>query len=167
MSKRTMMSRCSLRGGGLARIGTAIAGTVAVAAAITMFGTPVASADTVANPSNYLVGNTVYFSYIGADCAMQSDGWVGCDLTGQTMNWAGFPVSNISIDLPFLPAHPAFGPLGTHGRAGSRTLDNPVYGTNTTLTYGGATCTTSNFRGEISCTSQGHNFNYGFSQGYS
>jgi hypothetical protein len=169
MSQQTTTIRRDMPIGRLSRIGAAIAGTIA-AIALSISGAGVANADTVVDPSGYLVGDTVYFSYSNwASCAMHPNGWVGCDMSGRTMNWVGLQVSNISIDLSFLPAHPAIGPLGTHGQAGSRQLAGtsaPDSSSNASITYGGATCVTSNFRGEVSCTSQGHSFNFGFSQGY-
>ncbi|MBU3060912.1 hypothetical protein KO481_05160 [Nocardia sp. NEAU-G5] len=173
MSKQQTTIRRGIPGGRLSRIGAAIAGTILATGAIAIAGTGVANATAVpVDPSGYLVGNTVYFTAPNlGNCAMQSNGWVGCDLA-QTENWAGFQVSNIGIDLGFLPAHPAIGPIGTHGQAGSRQLVPPApapgqaYGPDASISYGGATCTVSGFRAEVSCNSQGHSFSFGFTEGY-
>ncbi|MEC3958851.1 hypothetical protein VMT65_37850 [Nocardia sp. CDC153] len=158
------------------RIGSALAGAALAVAAVSISGSGTASADTVvANPADYLVGDTVYFSYGNlANCAMRPNGDVGCDITNGTMNWYGLQVSNISIDVAILPAHPALGPLGQHGRPGSPQLSgggptpgsNSPYGSDATLTYGGATCSGSGFRSEVTCTSKGHQFSFGFTSGY-
>lgn len=158
----------------LAHVGTAIAGTVLAAAAVSISSTAVANADTVVgDPASYLVGDTVYFSYGNmANCAIRPNGDVGCDITSGTMNWNGFQVGNISIDLPFLPAHPAFGPLGQHGRPGSlqlsggRPAPGTAYGPDASITYAGVTCVGSGFRAEVSCSSKGHSFSFGFTSGY-
>lgn len=160
-----------------ARFGSTVVGSALAIAALSMFQLPAANADTVVvNPADYMIGDTVYFTYGNlAYCAMHSNGDVGCDIANGTMNWYGFQVSNISIDLPFLPAHPAFGPVGTHGVPGSAVLSgggaapgsNNPYGPDASITYGGATCTGSGFRGEVSCASKGHQFSFGFTTSYS
>lgn len=157
----------------LARAGSAIAGVALAAAAASISGTAVANATVIENPSIYLIGNTVYFSYGNmANCSMDPNGNVGCDVANGTINWYGLPTSNISIDLPFLPAHPAIGPLGEHGRPGSAQLSSgqpgpgQAYPPDASLTYGGATCIGSGFRGEVTCNSKGHSFSFGFTTGY-
>lgn len=155
------------------RIGTALAGT-ALAIGASLSGTGTAAADSIAqDPANYLIGDTVYFTYGNlANCAMRPNGDVGCDITNGTMNWYGLQISNISIDLPFLPAHPPLGPLGQHGRADSAALTpgQPApgsgYGADATITYGGATCSGSGFRAQVTCNSKGHHFSFGFTTGY-
>ncbi|MGW4121739.1 hypothetical protein [Nocardia sp. NPDC004711] len=158
------------------RINTALAAAALAVAAASISSSAVANAETVvANPADYLVGDTVYFAYSNlASCAIRPNGDVGCDITNYDMRWYGLPISNISIDVPFLPAHPALGPLGLHGRPGSPQLtgggpvpgSNSPYGPDASLTYGGATCTGSGFRGVVSCTSKGHHFNFGFVSDY-
>ncbi|MGW4767953.1 hypothetical protein ACWEO2_07920 [Nocardia sp. NPDC004278] len=119
------------------------------------------------DPAPYLVGDTVYFSYGNmASCAMHPNGDVGCDIQPGTARWFGIlPVTDLAIDLPFLPAHPTF---GQHGMAGSpglaldpSTSTNPYPG-NATISYGGATCVGSGARAELSCRSKGHSFAFGF-----
>ncbi|MFE3023662.1 hypothetical protein [Nocardia tengchongensis] len=158
------------------RIGTALAGAALAAAAVSISGSAVANAEAVvADPNAYLVGDTVYFSYGNmANCAIKPNGDVGCDATGYDLRWYGMAVTNLSIDAAFLPAHPALGPIGVHGRSGSPALtgggptpgSNSPYGPDATITYGGATCNGSGFRGVISCTSKGHHFNFGFVTDY-
>ncbi|WP_227984676.1 hypothetical protein [Nocardia spumae] len=149
-------------------------GAAAAAVAVAGVGTGVASADpfvaangpTVQNPADYLVGDTVYFSAGYANCSMRPNGDVGCDISPGIANLWGIPITNLAIDLPFLPAHPTFGLTGALGRPGSRSIgsgpaaDGYDYGG--TISYGGATCSGGG-RGAVSCTSKGHSFNFGWS----
>ncbi|MGW4534695.1 hypothetical protein ACWEOI_27480 [Nocardia sp. NPDC004340] len=158
------------------RIGTALAGAALTAAAVSISGSAVASAETVvADPNAYLVGDTVYFSYSNlANCAIKPTGDVGCDATSIDLRWYGLPVTNLTIDAAFLPAHPAIGPIGVHGRPGSPLLtgggptpgSNSPYGPDATITYAGTTCNGSGFRGAISCNAKGHHFTFGFVTDY-
>ncbi|MFE7802162.1 hypothetical protein [Nocardia sp. NPDC057440] len=126
------------------------AGAAVAAVALSMTGAAVAGAA----PAQTVDDDTVYFGYAGANCAIHSNGDVGCDIPGGT-NLFGFMVTDLAIDLPFLPAHPTFGLTGPHGRAGSP----PIAGT---LTNGGASCTGGG-RGALFCTSKGHSFSFGWS----
>lgn len=137
---------------------------VAVATlAVSMAGTAVADA---ASPgvdvTPYMVGTTAYFSADGANCSIQSNGDVGCDIPAGMAKWYNvIPVTDLSIDLPFLPAHPTFGLVGQHGRAGSLALpQGDGYGS--TISYAGATCSGGG-RGAVSCSSKGHSFSFGWS----
>ncbi|RMI34832.1 hypothetical protein [Nocardia stercoris] len=154
------------------RTGTVFAGAVLAAATVSAF-TPAANADSFAvDPASYLVGDTVYFTAPNlGNCAMRPNGYVGCDIVGVPMNWYGFQVNNIGIDLPFLPPHPAVGPLGTHGQdsqvlAPGQPGPGQAYGPDASISYGGSTCVVSGFRGEVSCSSGQHNFSFGFTTGY-
>ncbi|WP_157172431.1 hypothetical protein [Nocardia pneumoniae] len=133
-------------------------GSVVAAAAVSMAGSAVAAAapTQIANqdPAEYLVGDTVYFAYASSNCAIRPNGDVGCDIPFGT-NLYGFPIYDLAIDLPFLPAHPTFGLVGAHGRPGSQ----PIAGT---INYAGASCTGGG-RGALTCTSKGHSFSFGWS----
>ncbi|MFC8042844.1 hypothetical protein [Nocardia sp. NPDC057353] len=131
------------------RMRTVLVASAAVAA-VSLSGAGAASA----SPVDEIDGHTVYFSYSGSNCAIRSNGDVGCDIPGGT-NLFGFTVHDLAIDLPFLPAHPTFGLFGPHGRPGSPAIDG-------TLTNGGASCTGGG-RGALSCTSKGHSFSFGWS----
>ncbi|RDI65824.1 hypothetical protein [Nocardia pseudobrasiliensis] len=151
-------------------------GAAVAAVAITMTGAAVASAApdwdnpylVQADPADFLVGDTVYFAeYGGPSCAIHPNGDVGCDLRpgGQAL-WGVVPITDIAIDVPFLPAHPTFGLTGAHGRPGSRLItdvprppDRQYQGTR--IDYGGATCIAGLPRGGMSCTSKGHTFSLG------
>ncbi|MGY2121089.1 hypothetical protein ACW9HJ_06510 [Nocardia gipuzkoensis] len=121
-----------------------------LAAALTLAGTAVASAA----PAQTVDDGTVYFRYASSNCAIHSNGDVGCDIPYGT-NLFGFTIYDLVIDLPFLPAHPTFGLTCPHGRADSP----PIAGT---LTNGGASCTGGG-RGALVCTSKGHSFSFGWS----
>ncbi|MGW4715134.1 hypothetical protein [Nocardia sp. NPDC004260] len=127
-----------------------IVGTVAAFVSCSMVG----AAGAGAVPAQSVDEGTVYFSYASSNCAIRSNGDVGCDIPFGT-NLFGFTVYDLAIDLPFLPAHPTFGLSGAHGRAGSPPIDG-------TLTNGGASCTGGG-RGALICTSKGHSFSFGWS----
>ncbi|MEU1993844.1 hypothetical protein ABZ511_05275 [Nocardia gamkensis] len=122
----------------------------ALAAALSIAGAGLAGA----TPAQTVDDDTVYFSYASSNCAIHSNGDVGCDIPYGT-NLYGITVYDLAIDLPFLPAHPTFGLTGSHGVAGSP----PIAGT---LTNGGASCTGGG-RGALSCSSKGHSFSFGWS----
>ncbi|MBY8861341.1 hypothetical protein K7711_33035 [Nocardia sp. CA2R105] len=138
-------------------------GVAVAAVAVSMAGTAGANA---APPSvdvtPYLVGTTAYFSVDGANCSIESNGDVGCDIPAGMAKWYNvIPVTDLAIDLPVLPAHPTFGLFGQHGRAGSPVLpEGDGYGS--TISYAGATCSGGG-RGAISCSSKGHSFSFGWS----
>jgi hypothetical protein len=159
-------------GGGMARsrrnLGRAL-GAAAVALSLTSFGIanalPNPYAVTPVDPGAYLVGDTVYFSTGNlTNCAIHVNGDVGCDL-GQPTPLDGFvipiSVTDLAINVPFLPAHPEFGLTGPHGRPGSPQLgiwDNGGW-LAASVSYAGATCEApGNGRGALSCTSKGHRF---------
>ncbi|MEV5652729.1 hypothetical protein AB0L57_31145 [Nocardia sp. NPDC052254] len=149
-------------------------GAAAAAVAVACAGTGVASADpfvaangpTVQNPADYLVGDTVYFSAGYANCSMHPNGDVGCDISPGIANLWGIPITNLAIDLPFLPAHPTFGLTGALGRADSRSIgsgpSSDGYDYGGVINYGGATCSAGG-RGAVQCNSKGHSFNFGWS----
>lgn len=66
---------------------------------------------------------TVYFGYRGTNCAIAADGSVGCDFARPVqMSWWAlpflyvpmpFPVREVVVDAPWLPAHSGFAP-GSH-----------------------------------------------------
>lgn len=133
-------------------------GSVGIAGAI-----PDPYAPVPVNPNNYLVGDTVYFSVGGDNCAIHPNGDVGCDFaSSERLNGFIFPipVNDLAIDIPFLPAHPEFGLTGPHGRPGSPsiTVDAAGHWQAGSITYGGATCQ-AGYRGAWGCTSKGHGFN--------
>lgn len=121
-------------------------------------------APTPVDPANYLVGDTAYFSLInGANCAIHANGDVGCDFPAPVPLAGILPVTDVSIDVPFLPAHPLFGLGGPHGRPGSPVLGIPngsKYPSPASISYAGATCSAPG-RGAFTCTSKGHSFAYG------
>ncbi len=155
------------------KIRTLIGGTIA-AVALSMAGGAVATAApattataaTAVNPADYLVGDTVYFSIGSVNCSMHTNGDVGCDIPAGIANFYGLPITNLAIDLPFLPAHPTFGLTGPLGRPDSRSLDvGPAadgYDYGGVINYGGATCSGGG-RGAITCSSKGHSFSFGWS----
>lgn len=146
--------------------------SAAVAAvAISLAGNAVASADdglTEADPADFMVGDTVYFSdWLGSPtCAIHANGDVGCDLSSGSRLWGVLPIADVTIDVPFLPAHPTFGLAGRHGQPGSRWItdvprDDRVYA-GTRLSYAGATCIGGRPKGApLTCTSKGHTFTLG------
>jgi hypothetical protein len=167
------VSHRRLSAGGLFRAGASVAATAVAAVAVSMSGAGVANAAVPVDPSGYLSNGTVYFSYSNmANCAIESNGNVGCDSIGAPITWFGIPVTNVSIDLPFLPAHPALGPLGTHGQPGSRQLSGTspgpgqAYGQDGSITYAGTTCVVGSMRAEVTCTAKGHSFGFGFSNNF-
>lgn len=142
-----------------------VAGVLATTAAIPALCVATAHADTP---------GTVYFAASGMNCSIADDGTVGCDSpTARPMQItiAGidlpvpFSVNQVVIDVPWAPAHPAFG--GTpHTLPGGNppisTIGHPV-GSGATggsgVDHGGASCATG-FHGSFSCTSKGHSFSY-------
>lgn len=134
--------------------------TMVAAAAISMVGTGTASADAL-NPNDYKIGDTVYFNAGYAQCSIKPDGTTGCDIAAGIARWLNIiPVTDLAIDVAFLPAHPTFGLFGPYGRSDSRPLPNTAYGS--TISYAGATCIAGG-RGGIKCTSKGHSFAFGWS----
>ncbi|AYF73028.1 hypothetical protein D7D52_03145 [Nocardia yunnanensis] len=141
------------------------------AVALMITGNPMASADiglTEANNADFLDGDTLYFSdWLGtSNCAIHANGDVGCDLGPGNKLWGLVPISDISIDAAFLPAHPTFGLGGQHGRPGSRWItdvprDANVY-QGTRIDYAGVTCIGGlPHGGGLNCTSKGHKFTLG------
>ncbi|MVU78622.1 hypothetical protein GPX89_15370 [Nocardia sp. ET3-3] len=141
----------------------AFAAMACAAAALSLVGTGTgtATADAV-NPGDYMIGDTVYFNAGPAQCSIKSDGTTGCDIAPGIAKWLNIiPVTDLAIDVPFLPAHPTFGVFGHYGRADANTLpQGDGYGS--TITYAGATCSGGG-RGAIQCTAKGHSFNFGWS----
>ncbi|MEC3920242.1 hypothetical protein [Nocardia sp. CDC160] len=138
----------------------AFAGTALATVAISMIGTGTASAEAL-NPNDFLIGDTVYFNAGYAQCSIKPDGTTGCDIAPGIAKWLNMiPVTDLAIDLAFLPAHPTFGLLGPHGRSDANSL--PVTEFSSTITYAGATCTGGG-RGGIQCVSKGHTFSFGWS----
>ncbi|MFE3752887.1 hypothetical protein ACFXO9_01130 [Nocardia tengchongensis] len=139
----------------------AFAGMAVAAAAISLVGTGTASADAV-NPGDYLIGDTAYFNVGPAQCSIKADGSAGCDIAAGIAKWLNIiPVTDLAIDMAFLPAHPTFGVFGHYGRADANTLPQGN-GYGSTITYAGATCSGGG-RGAIQCTSKGHSFSFGWS----
>ncbi|WP_327145342.1 hypothetical protein [Nocardia sp. NBC_01327] len=136
------------------------AGMAVAAAAISMVGTGTANADAV-NPNDYLIGDTVYFNVGYAQCSIKPDGTAGCDIQSGIAKWLNvIPVTDLVIDVPFLPAHPTFGVFGPYGRGDANSLPNTEI--SSTITYAGATCYGGG-RGAIGCNSKGHSFSFGWS----
>lgn len=109
---------------------------------------------------------TVHFSNGVMQCSITGDGTVGCDLASPMRLQYSFlpfpiPVNNIAIDLPLLPAHPAFAAGASHTLPGGnpdlhsvRTADGqwgPI------IEHAGAKCE-SGFHGSFTCTTKGHSF---------
>ncbi len=145
------------------RARTYISATIA-ALAMTTIGAGVANAGSPSvDPTPYLVNGTAYFSVGSVNCDIQSNGDVGCDIPAGIAKWYDvIPVTDLAIDLPFLPAHPTFGLLGPHGRPGSLGLPASYGDAGSSITYAGATCSGGG-RGGIYCTSKGHSFAFGWS----
>jgi hypothetical protein len=152
-------------------------GTAVAAVAVTLTGTAVASATPDVNnpnlieadPADFMVGDTVYFSgWLGAsNCAIHPNGDVGCDLSPGHTLWGIVPISDVAIDIPFLPAHPTFGSAGAHGRPGSRWItdvprpEGKVY-QGTRISYAGVTCIGGLPKGAgVTCVAKGHSFTDG------
>ncbi|MFD0364121.1 hypothetical protein ACFQZZ_21970 [Nocardia sp. GCM10030253] len=111
-------------------------------------------------------GNTVYFSNGILQCAITGDGTVGCDLANSMQIQYSFlpflfPVRNIVIDQPQLPAHPTF----TGGTPRTLPGGNPtLYDARTGdgrwgpfIEHAGARCE-SGFHGSFSCQTKGRSF---------
>ncbi|MBY8864073.1 hypothetical protein K7711_46975 [Nocardia sp. CA2R105] len=138
----------------------AFVGAAAAAAAMSMLGVTTAHADAV-NPNDYMIGDTVYFNVGYAQCSIKPDGTTGCDIAPGIAKWLGIvPVSDLAIDVAFLPAHPTFGLLGPYGRSDAKSLPNSEF--SSTISYAGATCSGGG-RGGVGCTSKGHSFSFGWS----
>ncbi|WP_282783562.1 MULTISPECIES: hypothetical protein [unclassified Nocardia] len=140
-------------------------GAVVTAAALAVTGTGVANAQPTdhVNPTDYLIGDTVYFTAAGANCSIRANGDVGCDIPAGIAKWLNvIPVRDLVIDVPFLPAHPTFGAFGPQGRADSRSLPGGPIGYGSTISYAGASCHGGG-RGGLSCQSKGHSFSFGWS----
>ncbi|MFE3189438.1 hypothetical protein ACFXHA_10545 [Nocardia sp. NPDC059240] len=138
---------------------SAFVGVAIAAAAVSLTGTGTAGADT----NDYLIGDTVYFNSGPAQCSIRPNGDVGCDIASGIATWLGvIPVTDLVIDVSFLPAHPTFGAFGPHGRADARTLDQGPNGYGSTVSYAGATCSGGG-RGGTSCQAKGHSFSFGWS----
>lgn len=109
---------------------------------------------------------TVYFSAGGMNCAIAGDGSLGCDF-GSPMRLQysflpfSFPVNEIVIDQPALPAHPTFDagtPYTLPG--GNPGLDSVATGAGQWgpyIEHAGARCEVG-FHGSFTCTSKGHAF---------
>ncbi|HLS77697.1 MAG TPA: hypothetical protein VK083_12990 [Nocardia sp.] len=87
------------------RFTTRVAGLLGAACAVSFLFTATAHAEPA----------TVHFSAGSIQCAISGNGTVGCDLPypmpvvyGQLP--FGFPVGEIVLDVPWLPAHPTFTP---------------------------------------------------------
>jgi hypothetical protein len=74
-----------------------------------------------------------------------------------------FPVHEVLIDSPALPAHPGFDAGAPHTLPGGNPpldrIANGHGGWGPSITFGGATCA-EGFHGSFSCTSKGHSFTY-------
>ncbi|WP_019926825.1 hypothetical protein [Nocardia sp. BMG111209] len=142
-------------------LGAAVAATgLAVAGGAVAGASPLRATDLQVDPGPYLVGDTAYFSAGSADCAIHADGSVGCDMPAGVARWYDIlPVTDLAIDIPFLPAHPEW---VRHGRPGSPSLPSDANGYDSTISYAGASCNGGG-RGAISCTSKGHSFSFGWS----
>lgn len=140
----------------------AVLGMATAAIAVSLAGTATAGADPV-NPNDYLIGNTVYFNAGPAQCSIGPDGTTGCDIAPGIAKWLDMiPVTDLAIDVPFLPAHPTFGVFGAYGRSDAQWLGQGPNGYGSTISYAGATCSGGG-RGGISCNSKGHSFSFGWS----
>jgi hypothetical protein len=144
----------TILGAAVAVAGMSMAGTAVAGAA------PMRAADAPVDVTPYLVGDTAYFNVGIADCAIHADGSVGCDIEPGIARWYGLlPVTDLAIDIPFLPAHPEW---IQHGQPGSPALPANSIGYDSTITYAGATCSGGG-RGGVACSSKGHAFSFGWS----
>ncbi|MGK8521664.1 hypothetical protein ACRS6B_08980 [Nocardia asteroides] len=109
---------------------------------------------------------TVYFSNGIMQCSITGDGTVGCDLASpMRLQYSflpfSFPVPDIVIDQPSLPAHPTF----AAGRPRTLPGGNPhIYEVRTAdgqwgpiIEHAGAKCE-SGFHGSFTCTTKGRSF---------
>ncbi|WP_040795273.1 hypothetical protein [Nocardia higoensis] len=135
---------------------TRVAGILGVACAVPVLFAASASAEPA----------TKHFSVGSVQCAIFGNGTVGCDLPSPTPLTYGqlpfsFPVSEIVIDLPWLPAHPTFTPGAAYTLPGGnpplsevRTSDGqwgPI------IEYAGVNCAVG-FHGSFGCTAGGRGF---------
>lgn len=113
----------------------------------------------------------VYFSMGSFQCAISSDGAVGCDTSPKLMSIKiggsylpiPFQVSQVVINVPWAPAHPGFAAGTPYTLPGG----NPDISTVATghdmwgssVSYAGATCSTG-FHGSVSCEAKGHSWTY-------
>ncbi|WP_405487919.1 hypothetical protein [Nocardia sp. NBC_00511] len=135
----------------------------AAAVLLTGNGIAAASPQDEVNVADYLIGDTAYFSSTDSLCSIDKSGNVGCDIQPGVAKWLNMiPVTDLAIDVSFLPAHPTFGVFGPHGRSDSRDLGQGPVGYGSTIDYAGATCHGGG-RGGITCSSKGHSFSYGWS----
>ncbi|WP_228805472.1 hypothetical protein [Nocardia higoensis] len=106
---------------------------------------------------------TKHFSVGSVQCAIFGDGTVGCDLPSPTpLTYGqlpfGFPVSEIVIDVPWLPAHPTFDPGTPYTLPGG---NPPLSEVKTgdgqwgpTIEHAGASCAVG-FHGSFGCAAKG------------
>ncbi|TSD99208.1 hypothetical protein FOS14_12640 [Skermania sp. ID1734] len=151
---------------------TAAAGAVLLAGAATASALPNPYEPVPVDPNQYLVGDTAYFDLgDGTECAIYPTGNVGCAFPQPiALTITGSPVrpmvTNLVIDVPWLPAHPE---PGFTGRSGSRQLGVPVTDANgntigwrgAEISYAGASCGNGGERGGWGCSSKGHHFGGG------
>ncbi|WP_330179008.1 hypothetical protein OHB26_21145 [Nocardia sp. NBC_01503] len=139
-------------------------GVAMAAAAVALAGTSVAHADSdEVNVNDYLIGDTAYFNTGIASCSIKANGDVGCDIQSGIAKWLNIiPITDLAIDMPFLPAHPTFGAFGHYGRSDAQVLGGGPIGYGSTINYAGASCHGGG-RGGFSCTAKGHGFSFGWS----
>ncbi|MFI5782125.1 hypothetical protein [Nocardia sp. NPDC051570] len=115
-------------------------------------------------------GGTVYFAAGSTNCSIASDGSLGCDYAvPQRMSYVTrgdayipvpFPVGQVVIDIPWLPAHPGLGGPSHTLPGGNPRLSDVKTGEGQWgpyIDYAGAHCE-SGFHGSFSCSSKGHTF---------
>ncbi|MBF6175801.1 hypothetical protein [Nocardia blacklockiae] len=135
-----------------------IAGAVAAAALAPVLMATTAQADQ----------GTIYFAAGSTNCSIDSNGTVGCDFAvpqrlsyriSDNVYTPAIPVTQVVIDIGWLPAHPGFG--GTHTLPGGNPpLSQVATGQGTWgsyIDYAGAHCE-SGFHGSFTCSSKGHSW---------
>lgn len=115
---------------------------------------------------------TKHFSTGWLQCAIFGDGTVGCDLSSPTpLRYGQFPfaipVSEIVIDMPWLPAHPTFDPRTPYTLPGGNPpLTSVRTGDGTwgpIIEHAGVRCE-SGFHGSFSCTAKGRGWSMAMGQ---
>ncbi|MFG1792111.1 hypothetical protein [Nocardia sp. NPDC049149] len=146
-------------------IGKKLSGIAAAAAVAPFVLVAAANADTP---------DTVYFNYgPEVNCAITGDGTVGCDVApsrivaipvGNAAVPVPFPVDQVVIDHPALPAHPGFARGAFTRPGGNPNMSDVKTGegyASISVSHAGATCvaTGGHYSGPgLSCTAKGHAF---------
>ncbi|MBH0780011.1 hypothetical protein [Nocardia bovistercoris] len=138
------------------RFGRRLAAATGTLAVVSALGTGTAQAQD---------SGPLYFGTGAFQCAIFADGAVGCDAPGYRLQYTWlpvpFPVNEVVIDQPWLPAHPTFTPGSDYTRPGNNpSLYEVRTGDGTWgpyVEYAGARCE-AGFHGSFTCSSKGRAF---------